>query len=298
MPDEYESPASGDSEPVEVERSEAEESDPFGAVTRQRAPDRQRVAVVVPDGVDAWTYIPEEYVGHPIAPNAFCRAWNGKREKYCGSKAGHGTTHPGEGRCRTHEGRPVTTGRSVRYHDLHHRTIGDLVKKFQDDPDPLNILDELALARALLVDFVNRYAEFVDALLDWHSSFKLTKMPLSQEDADGYIRVVTEYAIMLKEGGEYTDLQIADCTRAERFIKAYQRPVPEGRPRKVVEITEARHVIDSIVKIVGTLNERSTVTEAEVSRMISGMSRVVDVHVTDPDTRRRIRESWVKLVTR
>lgn len=290
-----ESPA----EVVEIvpERSEGS-SDPFGAVVRARMPRGQRAEVIVPDGVDPWTFIPKEYVGHPIAPNAYCRGWNTKRHKYCRSRSGHATTHPGEGRCRTHEGRPVTTGAHIRYHDLHHATLGDLVRKFQEDPDPLNILDELAMARALLVMFVEEYAAFSSALRDWHDSFKLTKQPMSKEDADGYIRVITEYAILLKESGQYTDLQITDCTRAERFVEAFQRPVQEARPRKIVEITEARHLIDSIVKLVSTLSERSTISEAELSRVISGMSRVVDVIVVDPEQRRKVREGWVRLVTR
>lgn len=293
MSDETESPANGAGA---IERSEA--SDPFVIVERKRAPGDQRVPVVVPPGEDPHKYIPPEYIGHPIAPNFYCRAWNSKRNKYCRSKAGHGTLHLGEGRCRTHEGRPITTASRIRYTDVGHRTIGDLVRKFQEDPDPLNMLDELAMARAILVDFIERHSAFTEALLDWHESFKLTKQPMSEEDASGYERVITEYAIMLRESGKYTDLQITDCTRAERFIQAYRKPVAEKRPRKVVEIIEVTKVIDTIVKIVSRLTERSTISEAELSRVISGMSRVVDVIVTDPEQRKKVREGWVQLVTR
>jgi hypothetical protein len=39
----------------------------------------------------------------------------------------------------------------------------------QSDPDPLNLLPELAAARALFEDFLSRYTAIRDALLAWHA---------------------------------------------------------------------------------------------------------------------------------
>jgi hypothetical protein len=47
--------------------------------------------------------LPTTYVGK-LESNYYCRAWNVKRQKYCGSRAGFGTNHPGSGRCKLHGG--------------------------------------------------------------------------------------------------------------------------------------------------------------------------------------------------
>jgi hypothetical protein len=102
--------------------------------------------------------IPAEYAG-VLQPNYYCRAWNGKRTKYCRSRAGSKTTHPGVGRCNVHgglregDGR-VTHGRFSRVRDT---VIGALVEQHLADPDPLNLAQELALARATLEDYLHRY---------------------------------------------------------------------------------------------------------------------------------------------
>lgn len=96
----------------------------------------------------------------------------------CGLAAGHDTDHPGEGRCKFHGGAAlkgpdhpqwVHGGRS-RYKHLAGKKIGDLIAEFESDPDPLNILPELAVARALLSDYLSRFGENREALLAWYEA--------------------------------------------------------------------------------------------------------------------------------
>lgn len=262
------------------------------------------IEVVVPEGEDPWEYIPPVYIGNPIAPNRYCRRWNGKptRMHYCGSEAGSGTEHLGYGRCYRHGGRAqIITGeriRASRYKALKHRTLGDLISKFAEDPDPLNVLAELDMARALLVDFVERHGEFTEQLVDWHDSFKQVKQPMSEEDALAFQRCVEEYAILLAERGDPTDAQIVQVAHAKRFLVAYRQPVDQGRPRKVIDILDALKAVDSIGKLVERLDKRDTISEPELNRIFSAMARVVDVIVTDPEQKRLIREGWMRAVTR
>lgn len=87
----------------------------------------------------------------------------------CRNPAGFKTAHVGVGRCYLHGGAtPITHG---RYSTIKRENIRDLITKHEADPDPLNILPELAAARALLEDFVDRYDEFSAALLTWHESY-------------------------------------------------------------------------------------------------------------------------------
>jgi len=65
-------------------------------------------------------------------------------------------------------GRPITHG---RYSTLNHERLRELVAHFEADPDPLNVTAELALLRAIVVDFINRYDKFIAALEAWHESY-------------------------------------------------------------------------------------------------------------------------------
>ena len=85
----------------------------------------------------------------------------------CQQPAGAGTDHPGEGRCRHHGGRSKTThGRYSRYSS---RRLADRLAHLDEDPDPLNLLPEVKMIRALASDFIDRYEEYRAALLQWNA---------------------------------------------------------------------------------------------------------------------------------
>ncbi len=87
----------------------------------------------------------------------------------CTQPAGWGTDHTGEGKCKLHGG--GSKPKHGRYSTVKHGRIRELYEKFAADPDPLNLLPELAHVRAILVDFVERYDEWKEAILAWHESF-------------------------------------------------------------------------------------------------------------------------------
>ena len=75
----------------------------------------------------------------------------------CKQKAGWGTDHVGEGRCKLHggcAGRPIVTG---RYSIKHRQSLANKVQDFIEDPEPANLISELALMRALLQDYLDRF---------------------------------------------------------------------------------------------------------------------------------------------
>lgn len=84
-----------------------------------------------------------------------CRAHARTSGKPCRQPAGHGTDHPGEGRCKLHGGAsPIRHG---RYSTVKRKAIAELIAKHEADPELLNVLSELALLRALLSDFLSRF---------------------------------------------------------------------------------------------------------------------------------------------
>jgi hypothetical protein len=90
-------------------------------------------------------------------------------ELRCQLPAGWGTSHPGSGRCKHHGGSSrITHG---RYSTILRPAILERLAALQAaDPDPLDLLPELHLLRALTIDFVQRYDSSREALLAWYAA--------------------------------------------------------------------------------------------------------------------------------
>ena len=76
--------------------------------------------------------------------------------KQCQQPAGWGTEHVGQGRCKLHGGKagaPIVTGRySIKRTELAHKA-----QRFVNDDAPGDLTGELALMRALLQEYLDRY---------------------------------------------------------------------------------------------------------------------------------------------
>lgn len=79
----------------------------------------------------------------------------------CRNSAGFKTSHAGVGKCLHHGGASLV--RHGRYSAIKRESLRALIEQYESDPDPLNILPELAAMRALFQDYIERYAgEFKD----------------------------------------------------------------------------------------------------------------------------------------
>ena len=139
-----------------------------------------------------------------LPPTATC---NGHliRPGYCSNRAGQWTTHDGAGRCVKHDMSRAHLA-NTRYTALQETTIGILADEIAAyDDDPTNITDELTLARALFVDWIQRYQEFSEALLAWHASFATGRAApkpariLDITQASQQIRVIAQLAQQLED---------------------------------------------------------------------------------------------------
>ncbi|BDI33482.1 hypothetical protein CCAX7_55330 [Capsulimonas corticalis] len=70
--------------------------------------------------------------------------------------------------------RPSSGG---RYRALQSERLKELAARHAGDLEPLDLLPELALLRALLTDYVERYDRFSAALIAWHESFGNPERP-------------------------------------------------------------------------------------------------------------------------
>jgi hypothetical protein len=114
-------------------------------------------------------YIPPYDKDVELAPNYFCRARNTKREKYCRARAGQGTTHLGLGRCKNHGGSvPIIHG---RYSDVALGTMAEHIEQLEleEEKEKLDVIPEATLLRALTRNAMERFDEFVAAIMAWNA---------------------------------------------------------------------------------------------------------------------------------
>lgn len=101
----------------------------------------------------------------------FCDAKldGGATGRTCRNPAGYRTEHLGQGRCYLHGGCvPVmTTG---RYSKILHKSVREKFEMLSAvEMDVMDLAPEAQLLRALIVDFINRYEDFHEALLAWYA---------------------------------------------------------------------------------------------------------------------------------
>jgi hypothetical protein len=107
-------------------------------------------------------------------PYPTCGRMRIRRTGLCTLPAGWGTSHAGRGACKLHGGiKNRDTDRRLK-HGLY-STVSDVrIQEIQEEihaaGNPLDVTQELTLARALLVDWTERYALLRDAILEWNES--------------------------------------------------------------------------------------------------------------------------------
>lgn len=219
--------------------------------------------------------------------------------KKCPQKAGWGTNHVGIGKCRKHGGKSgtLTHGRYSKY--LKSR-IGKLFDAMEADPDPLNILPDLAVTRALFIDFINRYEITTEALLAWHADWQMRHRIPPEELLLALESVIDEQEEFIAQAEEMaTDRQKANITDARKFVQFLRVPIEDRiKPRQVLDISDAWRIVSEATKIVERIEDvraENAISRQELRRVIEEMGRVVLRHVPDDDARKGIRDGWLDI---
>lgn len=242
--------------------------------------------------------LPTTNVGK-LEPNYFCRAWNPRREKYCGARAGSGTDHVGVGRCSIHNGggeNRVVHGQRRRY-PLQTPRIGELLEHHAADPDPFNVREELDLARSVLQDWIERYEDNTEALLAWHASFKLRHGPVAPEKEEALRRVLDEYQELQEGRDGLTEKQAADLALARAYVDALSAP-PVERPRKVLDVSASQQLIGEVTRIVERVENaraKNAITYDQLKRFLFAVERVLEVRITDAAVRQQIADDLLRI---
>jgi hypothetical protein len=213
---------------------------------------------------------------------------------------GFKTDHPGEGRCYLHGG--LTPIKHGRYSRIKRQAIRDLIAEFDADPDPLNILPELAAARALFVDFVERYDAWRAALIAWHRSDLGSNRPMRPDKVAALRTILKDWEAERADlAGEDAD----DLPQQERDLLADARDVldwlatpPEGKPHDVLDVADAHKLLSEVTKIVERherIQASRAISAAVFIRVMNELGSVVERHVRDFATQQRIREGWLEV---
>lgn len=184
--------------------------------------------------------------------------------KYCYARAGAGTSHLGYGRCKRHGG--ATQAAENRYAALLNDSIGEKLAKFLLDPNPLDMRAELAAARAIFEDFIQRHEAITEAVLAWHASYDpkrrgLHDTPLYNIEA---IAAVVNDIRALPPTAKIEDLQAVlekGVTLAQeewvrkRLVtdKEYRTDFKVEKPMKMLDISHAARLLKIVNDMVSAI---------------------------------------------
>lgn len=176
----------------------------------------------------------------------------------CQRPAGWGTDHPGEGKCKLHGG--VGQKASTRYQLTNASgTLRQAVDHHRADPQPLDLLQDLILARALLQEGIERHSANSAALIAWHASH-----------STGYQEAVTLWREQL---AQY--LEAVQQGHSEPAMGPPPPPIPEAfenRPKQLPDLAGFIVLIDRVTGIVERIQKREqdrSISLAEVDRVLN-----------------------------
>lgn len=240
--------------------------------------------------------------GHPLSDPAaggtLCGALTrqeGAKYPSCHRPAGWGTDHSGAGKCKLHGGASLV--KSGRYTRLVTRVrVRELMEEMENDPDPLNMLPELGAARAIFIDFIERYDVWREALLAWHADWQLQRRPLPQDLLMSFGNVIDEYEIRIKEAAEPSEKQKSELAGARKFLDYMRGTEPAIRPREVLDVSAAMSHVDTITKIVERIERvrsENAISRKDFQRLVSHFAASVQKRVTDEATLKGIHADWM-----
>lgn len=163
---------------------------------------------------------------------AICGAKKKQGEGFCTQRAGWGTDHVGDGRCKLHGGRnPIKHG---RYSTVNRTRLGKLVEAHLADPDPLNMLPELATMRALLETWLAKHGEEPDPdvlrVLPLLEGISKAVKRVQDAQADGYIGRGDFLRIMMEMG------RVVDAVLGDEKIPARDKAAAIRRGWRAIRV--------------------------------------------------------------
>jgi len=149
-------------------------------------------------------HVPEAHEG-TLEPNYFCRAWNGKRNKYCKQKAGHNTDHGGVGRCSWHD-----LGSRTKTHGRYGKHVGPKLAKHleiiqNEGGDRTDLTQEVDTFRAITAYVLENFDALIDALMAWNDAEDTEALMNERRARPQRIPDIKDVGKMIKDAADLAD---------------------------------------------------------------------------------------------
>jgi hypothetical protein len=260
-------------------------ADPKRTAVRRQTPHSKGQGKTVRVGTGR-TEVKPTAAGDPTEGGQYCGAKVPTTGKPCRHRAGARTDHVGEGRCWLHGG--LTPIRSGRYSGITTRPrLQELIAKFEADPDPMNLLPEVALVRAVALDFVERYDEMHEGLMRWNMSFDKA----FRSDWGKWVR---EMRAHVADGGDPDDEAAPSMPDPLSYTPT--------RPVQIIEISSAAGIASQVGALVDRINkmrEDKTFSLSTIRRLQTAMGEDLEAAtrrwMPDDDQRDRFLDEVEKL---
>lgn len=212
-------------------------------------------------------------------PRPLCSGVKAATGEPCKLHAGYGTDHPGYGRCKYHGG-SSPTGRkhaasiAAKYAIAVEDLVDDpdlhvLIERVKRRADVTDLTDDLALARALVLHYVNRAEALEQALLRWSESWN----PAWQEAT---FEIIDELRIAQAD---------EDWERYGELIKKVPDPMAfMQRPRKITDMVMAvqrLRDVASMVQVIQAQQEVGSIPARDVQALLAEVASVTERAVRD-----------------
>lgn len=171
---------------------------------------------------------------HPKHGYPVCGAKKRQGGGTCTQKAGWGTDHVGKGRCKLHGGVSGTLTHG-RYSQVSDKRLAQLIEEIRNDPNPLDVVPELGLARALLRDWLERYGELRDALLRWNAAAGDGERPARILELQDVVPLIDEISKIAYRIERATSDKYIPRGQFYRVMQAMGRVVDLRAPEEVAE---------------------------------------------------------------
>jgi hypothetical protein len=163
---------------------------------------------IIPSGKenDPFYYVPPYDRDVQLEPNFFCRGRNTKREKYCRARAGQGTEHLGQGRCKNHGGStPIVHG---RYSEVVRDSLGEHIDRLEleSEKEKLDILPEATLMRGIVLEMSEKWERIIAALIAWNEAESVEAAAMERRPKFMHVPQITELADLAKKTAEVVNM--------------------------------------------------------------------------------------------
>jgi hypothetical protein len=229
--------------------------------------------------------------GHPTRNAA-------ARDGICRNPAGFRTDHFGPGYCFLHGGAAENTSNLThgRYSKILKTDIGKAIAQHDLDPDPLNMLPELAAARAVFEEFIARYEEVSAQLEAWFESYTGYKLTPQRIVALDYILKDYESLSNPNERSDLTNGMFHLCREfVDKLLPMIDKP---PRPHTILDISDAMRHLEAITKIVERIERvkaQNAISQKDFFRVMGEMGRVVNTVIQDEVLKQRIHREWLSI---